>query len=342
MKSTILNLFKSRYLILIAAIFIAGCQAEAVVEKAPPSAASDASEILLEATATLTPLPTFTPTATETATPLPSATPIPSATQTPTLEPGATQISTRDGMVLHYVPAGEFLMGSTDQSLGSDYDEKPQHPVFLDAFWIDQTEVTNAMFAVFLNEMGNQVEGHAAWLDTIDEDVLLAQIDGIWQPKKETSDFPAVEVTWYGARAYCDWAGRRLPTEAEWEKAARGTDARSYPWGEEQDCSKAQVANCHSVLTDVGSKPSGMSPYGIFDMAGSVWEWVADWYAEDYYAISPANNPTGPEDGSARALRGGSYDYNWKHARTADRRLNGPANSMNDYGFRCVQSASIP
>jgi len=313
-------------------------------ENFPEAIATASLENLLLATATLEISPTITatdmPTVTATSTQLPTATPTDEATLTPeptaTLAAGATQVSARDGMVLHFVPVGEFIMGSTDQSLGSDYDEKPQHTVYLDAFWIDQTEVTNGMYADFLNEMGNQTEGRATWLDASDEDVLLLQADGIWQPRDGTADFPVVEVTWYGAQAYCDWAGRRLPTEAEWEKAARGTDARSYPWGEEQDCSKAQVANCHSVLSKVGSKPDGQSPYGIYDMSGSVWEWVADWYGEDYYAQSPVENPTGPMEGLARGLRGGSYDYNWKHARTADRRLNGPANSMNDYGFRCV------
>ena len=330
-------------LIPIFALLLIGCRA-ADAEPTQMPTVSTTPAASFTSVPTLTPLPTeiitASPTATYTTQITPSATPIPTASLTPTLEPGATQVSLRDSMLLRYVPAGEFLMGSTDQSLGADYDEKPQHSVYLDAFWIDQTEVTNAMYAVFLNEMGNQVEERATWLDAADEDVLLVELDGHWQPKSGADNFPVVEVTWYGAQAYCQWVGRRLPTEAEWEKAARGTDARSYPWGEEQDCSKAQVANCHSILTDVGSKPGGSSPYGIFDMSGSVWEWVADWYAEDYYAHSPASNPSGPTEGMARALRGGSYDYNWKHARTADRRLNGPANSMNDYGFRCVLSAN--
>jgi formylglycine-generating enzyme required for sulfatase activity len=322
-------------------LLLAGCRS-ANVEQAAVSTLTDlpAPTQTLAPSQTQTAAPTASPTLTATTSPIPpTATPISSATLPPTFVPGSTQMATRDGMLLHYIPAGEFTMGSTDTSLGADYDEKPQHTVYLDAFWIDETEITNAMYATFLNEMGNQTEGRATWLDAADEDVLLVERDGRWQPKPGADDFPVVEVTWYGASAYCEWAGRRLPSEAEWEKAARGTDARSYPWGEEQDCANAQVANCRSVLTDVRSKPGGVGPYGVFDLSGSVWEWVADWYAEDYYAQSSASNPTGPSEGLARVLRGGSYDYNWKHARTADRRLNGPANSMNDYGFRCVLSA---
>jgi formylglycine-generating enzyme required for sulfatase activity len=239
-------------------------------------------------------------------------------------------------MTLLFVPAGEFLMGSTAADAGADGDEIPQHTVFLDSFWIDQTEVTNAMFAAFLNERGNQMEGNAAWLDAGDEDALLAQTGGIWQPKAGFEAFPAIEVTWYGAQAYCQWARRSLPSEAQWEKAARGSEGQIYPWGTETACDKAQVANCNAVLQAVGSKPAGASPYGALDMAGNVWEWVADWYDPAYYADSPVENPGGPETGETRSLRGGAWEYDWKHARAANRRHNGPAASMHEYGFRCA------
>lgn len=239
-------------------------------------------------------------------------------------------------MVLIYIPAGEFWMGSTKADPGADYDEFPQHRVDLDAYWIDQTVVTNAMYAVFLNAMGNQVEGRATWLNAASEMVLVSQIDEEWQPRSGYADFPVVEVTWYGAQAYCQWAGRRLPTEAEWEKAARGPDGRIYPWGDELDCTKAQFANCSGGISLADSKPVGASPYGVLGLSGNVWEWVNDWYADDYYVESPPQNPLGPVDGETRVLRGGAWEYDWKHVRAANRRHNGPAVSMYDYGFRCV------
>ncbi|HIE56977.1 MAG TPA: hypothetical protein EYP88_01915, partial [Anaerolineales bacterium] len=264
--------------------------------------------------------PTLPPTATNT--PLPTSTAAP--VSTPTFAPGATQVSPQDRMLLVYAPAGEFFIGSKPQASGADYDEMPRHPVYLDAFWIYKTTVTNAMYADFLNEMGNQVEGRATWLNAASPNVLLYQsADGVWHPREGYENHPAVEVTWYGANAYCQWAGLRLPTEAEWEKAARGTDGRRFPWGDEIDCEHAQYANCRGGLQPVGSKPAGASPYGALDMAGNVWEWVADWYADDYYANSPYENPPGPESGRTRVLRGGSWDYNWKHQLSADRRHNG-------------------
>lgn len=296
--------------------------------------------------ATLTPSKTEVITQTLTATPTEadSATPESSATPTPTREPGATQISPSDGMVLVYIPAGSFLMGSIDVENGADYDEMPQHLVTLDAYWMDQTVVSNAMYARFLNEIGNQIEERSTWLDAGDEDVLISQQDGIWRPSKGYDDHPAIEVTWFGARAYCQWAGRRLPSEAEWEKGARGQlpgsdDGRVYPWGDEIDCDKAQYANCGGGLLPVSSKLAGASPYGVLGLSGNTWEWVSDWYAEDYYRISRAENPLGPDDGESRVLRGGSWEYDWKHLRAANRRHNGPSVSMHDYSFRCVLDA---
>jgi len=227
-------------------------------------------------------------------------------------------------------------MGSHDGDPGADADEKPAHNVDLDAYWIGQTEVTNAMYAIFLNDQGNQQEGGSVWFDTLADDPKLVKNDGTWWPKSGYEDFPVVEVTWYGARAYCSWIGGRLPTEAEWEKSARSSDGRFYPWGEGIDCQHAQYANCGGKTLPVGSKPVGASPYGLLDLSGNVWEWVADWYQDDYYLQSPAENPLGPETGVARVLRGGSYDYDWKHVRSANRRNNGPATSVNDYGFRCA------
>jgi eukaryotic-like serine/threonine-protein kinase len=288
-------------------------------------------------TQTMTPKPIGT----MTDTPEFSKTIIPSVTASPTIKPGETRISPNDGMVIVYIPAGKYRMGSLETDIGSDFDEFPQHFVDLSAFWMDQTVVTNAMYARFLNEMGNQIEERSIWLDAGDEDVLINQQDGTWKPQKGFENHPVVEVTWFGARAYCQWAGRRLPTEAEWEIAARGTllgedDERIYPWGDEIDCEKAQYANCGGGLLPVNSKPAGASPTGVLGLSGNTWEWVSDWYADDYYAESPLENPKGPLEGVTRVLRGGSWEYDWKHLRAANRRHNGPSVSMHDYSFRCV------
>jgi formylglycine-generating enzyme required for sulfatase activity len=293
--------------------------------------------ITLNQTQTLTPKPdkiiSKTPEYSETVTP--------SQTATATISPGETRVSPNDDMVIVYIPAGEYQMGSLETDLGVDYDEMPQHRVYLNAFWMDQTVITNAMYARFLNVMGNQIEERSTWLDAGDEDVLITQQDGTWQPLKGFENHPAVEVTWFGARAYCQWAGRRLPTEAEWEKAARGAlpgedNIRIYPWGDEIDCEKAQYANCGGGLLPVNSKPAGASPTGVLGLSGNTWEWVFDWYADDFYAESPLENPKGPLEGETRVLRGGSWEYDWKHLRSANRRHNGPSVSMHDYGFRCV------
>ena len=274
---------------------------------------------------------TETPTqvATATATLQPSPTVIP---------PGAVQILTKLRIKFVFVPEGDFLMGSTDEDPGADVDEKPQHKVWLSDFWIGQTEVTNAMFAAFLNEMGNLRERGSPWLNASDENALIYQTtDGLWLPKQGYEDYPVVEVTWYGASEFCSWLGGRLPSEAEWEKAARGTDGRLFPPGSDLNCEQAQFITCpQAKLLPVGSRPDGASPYNALDMAGNAWEWVQDWYSKTYYATSPVENPTGPEEGLGKVHRGGSWAYNAKHARAADRRYNGPLTAQEDYGFRCV------
>ena len=277
------------------------------------------------------------------------------ATLTPSPSPVPPQTSEQDGMVMLYVPAGEFMMGSPDQEdeqtaselymdafWEAEDDEKPQHAVSLDAFWIDQTEVTNAMFAAFLNAMGNQKEGGVLWLDARAPRALIRQQAGRWQPVNGYQDHPVVEVTWYGARAYCEWAGRRLPTEAKWEKAARGTDGRKYPWGNEPPT--CELANFDGrcflrATTQVGSYPTGKSPYGVLDMAGNVWEWVADWYTPDYYAHSPRDNPQGPESGESRVIRGASWHPHQYDVHAAKRAKYYPHSTGPDVGFRCVRDA---
>jgi formylglycine-generating enzyme required for sulfatase activity len=274
-----------------------------------------------------TPLPPV-----DTEPPLPVDTPVPPADM-----PGATDTRVRDtdGMVMVYVPAGEFIMGSTDEDVdavmgecpgcmqASFTDESPQHSVYLDAFWIDQTEVTNAQYEKCL-EAGSCKEPQC------------------WDEKDYNSpEQPVVCVTWDDAQAYAIWAGGRLPTEAEWEKAARGTDGRLYPWGNHFDCAMANLAGCPGPFAaePVGSYPAGASPYGALDMAGNVSEWVADWYAQDYYASSPGSYPLGPGSGSPRVFRGGGWRDPPRDGRCASRLGTAEYNIGWDVGFRLAMDA---
>jgi formylglycine-generating enzyme required for sulfatase activity/tRNA A-37 threonylcarbamoyl transferase component Bud32 len=291
-------------------------------------------------TPTITHTPTRTPTPTATATP----THTPSPTPTPTLAPGATQVREADGMTLVYVPAGEFAMGSTE-GYG---DEQPVHTVALDAFWLDQTEVTNAQYATFLNERGNQEEGGVTWLDIEDGDCQIEKSGDTFQPESGYGVHPVIEVSWYGAAVYCEWTGGRLPTEAEWEYAARGPEGFVYPWGDSwqpglANCDEDDCEDGFEYTAPVGSFPEGASWVGALDMAGNVWEWVADWYDAEYYARSPRENPTGPEDGDYRVQRGGSWGNSVDVSRCGYRRWDDPWGRDFDWGFRCVRtSPSVP
>jgi serine/threonine-protein kinase len=269
-----------------------------------------------------------------------------------------------DGAEMVFLPAGEFPMGSED-SIAED-DEAPEHTVFVDAFWIYKHEVTNAQFAAFLNAEGNQEEGGVTWLDAESFEVRIHQSEGTWVPDEGYEAHPVVEVNWFGADAYCQWAGGRLPTEAEWEKAARGTDERTYPWGN-SEITGERVNYCdincswinhrdnkqddgYSETSPVGNYPEGASPYGALDMAGNVWEWVYDWYDANYYSQSGnTNNPQGPEDTGEKVLRGGAYDLSqylvygtsglW-NLRASDRLKRYPGITSNLNGFRCVLPAT--
>jgi eukaryotic-like serine/threonine-protein kinase len=250
----------------------------------------------------------------------------PKLAPTPTLGIGSTKVSPMDGMILLYVPEGDFLMGSTDSETDATDQEKPQHMVHLDAFWIDQTEVTSAMYAKCVASGKCKLP----WCLT----------------GSEFDKYPAVCVDWFNAKAYCEWAGRRLPTEAEWEKAARGTDSRLYPWGNEPaTCEYAVMKNdsgygCGEGLARVGSRPKGASLYGALDMAGNVFEWVNDWYDAYYYSTSPSSNPTGPASGSEPVLRGGFFGNNARFLRVAYRvpHSNNPTGGESGIGFRCSAS----
>ena len=276
------------------------------------------------------PIWTEGPTATITATLRPTATvatnqPTLTTLAVPTLGIGSTMTSREDGMVLLYIPAGEFRMGMT----GQETDEKPVHTVFLNAFWIDQTEVTNSMYARCVRDGKCDLPGFSGFQD--------------YYGNPEFDNYPVTAVSWEEANNYCTWTHRRLPTEAEWEKAARGTAQRTYPWGETINCSFANYFNGQQYCFDpkkggpspVGNYPKGASPYRVLDMAGNVWEWVADWYGETYYRNSPASNPTGPATGSLRVARGGSWSDIDFLARSSNR---GAFDSRSNIGFRCAVS----
>ncbi|HEY3476475.1 MAG TPA: SUMF1/EgtB/PvdO family nonheme iron enzyme [Anaerolineales bacterium] len=243
--------------------------------------------------------------------------------------------SPKDGMQMVYVPEGEFTMGTDN----GEPDEGPPHAVLVNAFWIDRTEVTNQMFADFMNSQTDQSR-ISNWIDSDDEDLQVQRVDGSWQAISGYEDHPMIEVKWAGAVAYCEWRGEgtRLPTEAEWEKAARGTTDNLYAWGNDLDCSLANYGTCEGSSVKVGSSPSNASPYGALDMTGNVVEWVLDWYAEDYYQESPSSNPAGPGSGEQRVLRGGSWDERTDYeVRVTYRYTEPPDDSLDDGGFRCVQ-----
>ena len=242
------------------------------------------------------------------------------------LDIGSTMVSPKDGMVIVYVPEGDFMMGSDD----GQNDEKPEHEVYLDAYWIDQTEVTNAMFAECVAE---GVCKEPSEFSSFSRDFYYGN--------NAYDEYPVNYVNWFQARSYCEWAGRRLPTEAEWEKAARGEDGRTYPW--DNGSPGSDLLNYNSNINDttsVGLYSEGASPYGALDMAGNVWEWVSDYYSGDYYESSPEKNPTGPEDGDDRVIRGGSWDCYEGLVRSASRYYVNPDDAYYDVGFRCALSAA--
>ena len=247
------------------------------------------------------------------------------------------------------IPAGSFMMGCSESDSDCDYcdyDEYPYHEVTLSAYSIDKYEVTVGDYqkCVDTGNCNNENENEPQYTTNTDDSDCNLGASG-------KDNHPMNCVSWYGAKAYCEWVGKRLPTEAEWEKAARGTNGSTYPWG-------YYLATCdYAVMFDsytdgegcrtggtweVGSKPKGISPFGAYDMAGNVWEWCSDWYDNDYYETSSAENPTGPETGIYRISRGGSWNagdshYSYRYMRASIRYGILPDFLINDQGFRCAK-----
>lgn len=255
-----------------------------------------------------------------------------------TLQPDATFRIGKDGKRMILIPAGWFLMGTSEADIADmalKYgwkpqwfaDETPQHRVYLDAFYMDEAAVTNAEYKRFLDAHPH----HAVPAD--------------WAPSERTfpvgrEEYPVVIVSWDDANDYARWAGKRLPTEAEWEKAARGTDGGRFPWGNEFDQGRYNTSESKSrKITPVRKYARmGDSPYGLKDMADNVWEWCADWYDAVYYQNSPSHNPRGPDSGDWRVLRGGAWDLPPDYARCASRDYIVPDNGYVTVGFRCVST----
>jgi formylglycine-generating enzyme required for sulfatase activity len=224
-------------------------------------------------------------------------------------------LNAKDSSILIEIPAGKFTMGSNH----ADFHTKPVHIVYLDGFCIGKYEVTNAQYKIFCDSTGHRLPSDSGFVDMPHYFIAYP-------------NYPVVNVSWVDAKAYCDWAGVRLPTEAEWEKSARGTNKREYPWGKEWDGKKCNHGSSLEDGTDssdgykytapVGSYSAGISLYGCYDMAGNVDEWCYDWYGEDYYSKSSNCNPKGPTVsslGNGRVLRGGGWFGNIWNCRSAGR-----------------------
>ncbi|MDX1687949.1 MAG: SUMF1/EgtB/PvdO family nonheme iron enzyme [Candidatus Promineifilaceae bacterium] len=283
-----------------------------------------APAVTLEPTPTAMPSPTVTATHTRAPTSSPAPTSMPTVTLDPNVLPSSGQLGdtwTRpvDGMEMVYVPAGRFFMGSTRGDPAANSEESPQHAIVLDAFWLDRTEVSNAQYDLCVG----------------DGACPLSEFAG--DQAFNGAAYPVVGVSWNNARDYCAWTGAGLPTEAQWEYAARGPNSPIYPWGDEAPtCELAQFSECNGRATVVGTHLQGASWVGALNMAGNVWEWVKDWYQADYYGASPVENPRGPNSGTSRVLRGGSWYSNRYLIRAAYRYGENPTVALHYIGFRCA------
>jgi len=247
----------------------------------------------------------------------------------------------RDGARMVLIPAGEFQMGSNDSD--DDGDESPVYTVYLDAFYMDMYEVTNEQYARFLNQYGSISDDSGRRLIRVgDGDCFIEKVGNTYRPKWGCGDRPVAYVSWYGAAEYAHFYGKRLPTAAEWEKAARGgLVGKKYPWGDSISHYDANYGGPGGKGMWKGTSPVGSFPpngYGLYDMAGNVGEWCADWYGRGYYTSSPKANPVGPGSGNYRVLHGGSWLCNTNGLRAANRGMGFPTSTYScHWGFRCVE-----
>ena len=232
------------------------------------------------------------------------------------------------GSEMVLIPEGEFTMGNPDESARSD--ERPAHPVYLDAFYIDRFEATGKDFEAYMDDQPKVHPTITGWYDR--------------KVRPDMAKRPVFGLTWKRCRDYCVWAGKRLPTEAEWERSAEGVQSRIYPWGNEApNPDKANFGRCCFVMkglvfTVVGSLKAGSTPNQIFDMAGNVAEWVSDWYDKNYYKVSPRKNPQGPNKGKYHTIRGGAWNSLPGYLRSNARYGYDDAKDFYGIGCRCARS----
>jgi sulfatase modifying factor 1 len=243
--------------------------------------------------------------------------------------------ASKDGAPMVMVPAGKFPMGVPSGDRDGGRDEYPRHEVFVDTFVIDKFEVTNGRYWEFVKATGHRVPQNPT-----------NPTRNLWEGGHITdsvAERPVINVDWFDAEAYCAWAGKRLPTEAEWEKAAKGTSDRRFPWGNVEPTAKHLNYNQRWIgektLMPVGSYEAGRSPYGVYDMAGNVWEWVHDWYDAHYYEKSPERNPKGPKAGSKKVIRGAGWQNETPTVRIFTRVESDPTVRNESTGFRCATDA---
>ncbi len=239
------------------------------------------------------------------------------------------------GMV--QIPAGSFPMGKPEDDPGASKDEKPKRSVYLNEYYMDKYEVTNSMYARFINERGLGEPGKQPWIDIRNPACKIRKFGNQFKAVPGYEDYPVVAVNWFGAMAFARWAGKRLPTEAEWEKAAGGTLGLNYPWGNEWEPNMANLEerNTQSPISETVPLED-ISPYGLYHMAGNVMEWCADWYQDNYYSRGFGRNPQGPPQGKFKTKRGGSFKTSSYLSRNSHRGFASPREYAEDLGFRCA------
>jgi len=315
---------------------LVGVLALAVIFKGIKTEQRSPAEVAVEEAPAQTSAPVVVPTSPPTATPSPLTVAVAAVQSNAEWAPFAPYVREFGGVEMALVPAGCFMMGSEE----GRRDAQPVHEqCFEEPFWIGRYEVTNAQFADFLNQMGNQTEGNATWLDAEDAQVHIRESGGFWTPDEDFANHPATEVTWFGAAAFCQSRGIRLPTEAEWEYAARGPDGLVYPWGNDFVADNVVYSgNSNSQTAAVGSRPAGASWVGAHDLSGNVVEWVSSIYEDYPYQAADGREayPTG--DGiSRRVRRGGAWLTESDKLGSANRGWSDPLDTPSSNGFRCAR-----